>query len=86
MHAVFLSRSSAAIPLVPLTAKGLGPWTKDQPDNVKRLVDAAGFKADAGKALLVHGADGAIAQVLVGLSMRRRRADRPKPSTGCVIS
>jgi leucyl aminopeptidase len=67
MHAAFLSRSSAAIPLVPLTAKGLGPWTKDQPDNVKRLVDAAGFKADAGKALLVHGADGAIAQVLVGL-------------------
>lgn len=67
MHPTFLSRSSSAIPLVLLTAKGLGPWTKDQPDNVKRLVDAAGFKADTGKVLLVHGADGSIAQALIGL-------------------
>lgn len=67
MHPVFLSRSSSAIPLVLLTAKGLGPWTKEQPDNVKTLVDAAGFKAETGKVLLVHGADGTISQALVGL-------------------
>ncbi len=67
MHAAFLSSSSSAIPLVLLAAKALGPWTKEQPDNVKALVDAAGFKADAGKALLVHAADGSIAQVLAGL-------------------
>ena len=67
MHPVFLSRSSSAIPLVLLTAKGLGPWTKEQPDNVKTLVDATGFKAETGKVLLVHGADGAIAQALIGL-------------------
>ncbi|OYW43003.1 MAG: leucyl aminopeptidase [Rhodobacterales bacterium 12-64-8] len=67
MHPIFLSPSSAAIPLVLLTAKGLGPWTKDQPDNVKTLVDATGFKAETGKVLLVHGADGTIAQALAGL-------------------
>jgi len=67
MHPLFLSRSAAAIPLVLLTAKALGPWTKSQPDNVKTLVDAAGFKAEPGKVLLVHGAGGSISQALVGL-------------------
>jgi leucyl aminopeptidase len=67
MHPSLLSRSATATPLVLLTAKALGPWTKEQPDNVKTLVDAAGFKADAGRTLLVHGADGSISQVLVGL-------------------
>jgi hypothetical protein len=50
MHPALLPRSATAIPLVLLTAKALGPWTKEQPDNVKTLVDAAGFKADAGRA------------------------------------
>ncbi len=53
--------------MVLVTAKGLGPWTKAQPDRVKRLVDTAGFRGDAGKVLLVHSAEGELESVLVGL-------------------
>src|SRR5689334_25310259 len=67
MHSAFLSRSASAVPLQLVTAKGLGPWTKGQDPRVKVLVDAAGFRADAGKALLIPNKDGAIETVLVGL-------------------
>ena len=67
MHPAFHAHPDAAVPLVLLTAKGLGPWTKGQPDRVKRLVDAAAFRGDAGKTLLMHGDDGALVSVLVGL-------------------
>lgn len=67
MHSAFLSRSASTIPLQLVTAKGLGPWTKGQDARVKVLVDAAGFKADAGKALLIPNNDGSIGTVLVGL-------------------
>ncbi len=67
MHSAFLSRSSSAIPLELVTARELGPWTKAQDDRIKVLVDAAGFRADAGKTLLVQGSGGAIEKVLVGL-------------------
>jgi leucyl aminopeptidase len=67
MHAAFVSRSASAVPLQLVTAKGLGPWTKGQPARIKVLVDAAGFRADAGKALLVHNDEGALESVLVGL-------------------
>ena len=67
MHPAFHAHPEAAIPLVLVTAKGLGPWTKGQPDRVKRLVDAAAFRGDAGKTLLLHGDDGALVSVLVGL-------------------
>ena len=67
MHSAFISRSASAVPLQLVTAKGLGPWTKTQPARIKVLVDAAGFRGDTGKTLLVHGADGELASVLVGL-------------------
>ena len=67
MHPAFVSRSAAAIPLQLVTAKGLGPWTKAQPARIKVMVDAAGFRGDLGKALLVHGAGGELESVLVGL-------------------
>jgi leucyl aminopeptidase len=67
MHSAFLFRSSSAVPLELVTAKGLGSWTKAQDDRIKVLVDAAGFRADAGKTLLVQAAGGAIEKVLVGL-------------------
>lgn len=67
MHPAFVSRSAAAIPLQLVTAKGLGPWTKAQPARIKVMVDAAGFRGDVGKALLVHGAGGELESVLVGL-------------------
>ncbi|MEY2757880.1 MAG: hypothetical protein RIR33_1658 [Pseudomonadota bacterium] len=67
MHPAFHSHPETAIPLVLATTKGLGPWTKDQPDRVKRLVDAAGFRAEAGRTLLLHDPDGGLERVLVGL-------------------
>ena len=67
MHPAFVSRSASAVPLQLVTAKGLGPWTKAQPARIKVLVDAAGFRGDTGKALLVHGAGGDLESVLVGL-------------------
>jgi len=67
MHPSFLSRSQFAIPLEPVTAEGLGPWTKAQDDRVKMLVDAMGFRAEAGKTLVVTGPEGTIERVIVGL-------------------
>lgn len=67
MHPAFVSRSASAVPLQLVTAKGLGAWTKTQPARIKVLVDAAGFRGDAGKTLLVHGAGGELESVLVGL-------------------
>lgn len=67
MHPAFHAHPETAIPLVLLTAKGLGPWTRGEPDRVKRLVDAAGFRAEPGRFLLLHGPDGALERVLAGL-------------------
>ncbi|MBK8837677.1 MAG: leucyl aminopeptidase family protein [Hyphomonadaceae bacterium] len=67
MHSAFISRSASAVPLQLVAAKGLGPWTKSQSARIKVLVDAVGFRGDAGKALLVHGAGGELESVLVGL-------------------
>jgi leucyl aminopeptidase len=67
MHTAFVSRSASAVPLQLVTARGLGAWTKTQPARIKVLVDAAGFRGDPGKALLVHGAGGELESVLVGL-------------------
>lgn len=67
MHPAFHAHPDAATPLVLVTAKGLGPWTKSQPDRVKRLVDTAGFRGDFGKILLIHAVDGELESVLAGL-------------------
>ncbi|MEQ1781681.1 MAG: leucyl aminopeptidase family protein [Hyphomonadaceae bacterium] len=67
MHPAFHAHPDAGTPMFLVTAKGLGPWTRAQPDRVKRLVDAAGFRGDAGKTLLLHAADGELESVLVGL-------------------
>ena len=67
MHPAFISASSSAIPLVLVTAAGLGEWTKSQDARTKTLVDAAGFRCETGKTLLLHGAGGELEQVLVGL-------------------
>lgn len=67
MHHAFVSRSASAVPLQLVTSKGLGPWTKGQDSRVKVMVDAAGFRGDAGKTLLILGAKGELERVLVGL-------------------
>ncbi len=67
MHPAFVTRSASAVPLQLVTAKGLGPWTKGQDARVKVMVDAAAFRGDFGKTLLIHGANGELERVLVGL-------------------
>jgi leucyl aminopeptidase len=67
MHPAFLAKSSSAIPLELVTAKGLGPWTKEQTDRIKTLVDATAFRADAGKTLAIPNAEGGIEKVIVGV-------------------
>lgn len=67
MHPAFVSGSSVAIPLVLVTAKGLGDWAKAQDARTKGVIEAAGFRGETGKVLLLHGGDGAIERVLVGL-------------------
>src|ERR1043165_78662 len=66
MHPAFLARSSSAIPLELVTGKGLGPWTRDQSDRIKTLVDATAFRADAGKTLIIPDAQGGIEKVIAG--------------------
>ncbi len=67
MHPAFVSGSGSVVPLVLVTARGLGEWTKAQDARTKTLVDAVGFKGEAGKTLLLHGAGGDVERVLVGL-------------------
>ena len=55
MHAAFVSKSAAAMPLELVTAAGVGPWSKGQDKRVKVLVDATAFRGDAGKMLIVPG-------------------------------
>jgi leucyl aminopeptidase len=66
MHSAFV-QSSSAIPLVLLTAGGLGAWTKTQDSRVKVLVDAVAFRAEAGKTLAIPNAEGSVEKVIVGL-------------------
>jgi len=47
------------VPIEVVDARRLGDWKKDQPEAVRRWVDAAGYRADPGTALLVPGDDGA---------------------------
>ncbi len=67
MHSAFLSRSSSAIPMELVTAGSVGAWAKTQETRIKVLADAMAFRAEAGRALVVPGADGAIEKVTVGL-------------------
>ncbi|HEV7691263.1 MAG TPA: leucyl aminopeptidase family protein [Hyphomonadaceae bacterium] len=67
MHPAFLAASSSAIPLELVTAKELGPWTKEQTGRIKTLVEATAFRADAGKTLTIPNAEGGIEKVIVGV-------------------
>jgi leucyl aminopeptidase len=67
MHHAFFADTSSAIPLELVTSKGLGPWTKGQPERIRTLVDATAFRGDAGKALVIPSADGSIEKVIVGV-------------------
>ena len=56
-----------SIPVLAVTAEAWPAVLSDRPASLGRLAEIAGFKAKAGQLLLVHGADGEIAEVLFGL-------------------
>jgi leucyl aminopeptidase len=66
MHSAFAGKANGATPLHLTTANGLADWLGGQDKRVKAIASAAGFKAEAGKALLVANADGALERVIAG--------------------
>jgi leucyl aminopeptidase len=66
MHSALLVRSASAVPMELVTAGGLAVWATRQETRTKVLTDAMAFRAEAGRTLVVPGADGAIEKVVVG--------------------
>ncbi len=67
MHSTFLRAAASAIPMDLVTAKDVGSWSKQQPDRVRLLADAIGFRGDAGKVCVIPNAEGEIERVAVGV-------------------
>jgi leucyl aminopeptidase len=61
------SKGAQAIPLVALDAATLQAYLAQQPERVRRWVDAQGFTAEANSVLLLPDADGAPLAALVGV-------------------
>lgn len=56
-----------AIPLALLSPSALPAWTSEQPKRLANWVEAAGFKAESGRLLLLPSDGGAIAGAILGL-------------------
>jgi leucyl aminopeptidase len=56
----------SAIPLVPVTARGLAAYLDSQEGATRLWVEALGFRGDRGETCIVPGADGSPRSVLVG--------------------
>lgn len=64
---------AAAVPIVAVATDQFEAWRERQPDRVRAWLSATGFKSDAGNTAIIPGADGGIAQVVLGLG----RGDDP---------
>ena len=64
---VIAATDGRAIPVLAVTAEGWPGLLSDRPAALARLAEIGGFKAKAGQLLLVHDAEGEIAEVLFGL-------------------
>src|SRR5689334_11649559 len=62
-----LTDASGGMPITAITADHLATWLRAQPAQVRTWVEANGFKADSGAALVLAGGDGAVSSVLLGL-------------------
>lgn len=62
------TQSATSIPLRALQRDGVAAWLSEQPESVRRWVEASGFEAKPGTTCVVPGADGSIGEVLVGVS------------------
>ncbi len=70
----FAEPTPHAIPLCPVTADGLDALLAGLGDTARSWAASTGFKAGAGKVLLVPGPNGAIDRALVGLGSDKDRA------------
>ncbi len=59
--------ATQAVPLTPVSPARLERWRAEQDAATLRWLDATAFKADAGSVVLLPGADGALARVIVGI-------------------
>ena len=64
---VIAATDGRAVPVLAVTAEGWPGLLSDRPAALARLAEIGGFKAKAGQLLLVHDAEGEIAEVLFGL-------------------
>ena len=64
---VIAATDGRAIPVLAVTADAWPGLLSDRPAALARLAEISGFKARAGQLLLVHDAEGEIAEVLFGL-------------------
>ena len=67
MHSAFLAKSAAATPIELVSLAAFKDWLQGQDPRLKKLAAATGFKGEVGKVLLIPDAEGAIAQVLLGI-------------------
>ena len=74
MPLAFAPATEDAIPLHVVAADNLDQLLGDMPEADKAWVKAQGFTADLGQYVVLPGADGAIAQVLVGYGTPKKRA------------
>jgi leucyl aminopeptidase len=62
-----IDRAAKAVEIVPLRPQRLEAWVKRQAPSVGQWVRSSGFTAKPGSVCLVPGAEGGLAQVLVGI-------------------
>ncbi len=67
MVAALTEESSKAIPILGVAPTRFAAWLAERDDAERRWIEANAFKAEAGKTLLIPGADGSIARIIHGL-------------------
>lgn len=63
----FTAADARTIPIIPIETAVFSAWLKKQPAAMKRWVESAGFKAEAGDVSLVAGKDSGLSVVLLGV-------------------
>lgn len=61
-----LRRKASALPLIPVTARGVSTWLTKQPAYVRKWLKTTSFQAKAGNFCLVPDKQGALTTVLIG--------------------
>lgn len=67
MSLALIDPVDASLPVVPVMTDGYDAWLLTQPAPVQRWLQDIGYKAKDGQSAILSGADGGIAQVLIGV-------------------